>query len=482
MTTMREIEQRLRSARPQVEASPPPLAAVLARVELAGGRPHARRWWRRRTGVALVLAATVLVGAGGSALLLAPGKPVPPAFVLPANPAFGLGRPLTPSLALLPLRAADPAGGPPWGMRVIRTSRGLTCLQAGRVVDGRLGALGIGYAFHGDGRFHPFMAADAISADSCPTVDSGGFAFLPAGATVISADGLPLAGENIYPENRVHCDLPGQEDWGIRCPEWDLREVALGLLGPVAERIEVSTPERRFSVRPYGTDGAYLIVLPPPPHANTGRHGFLGRPAPGTPTLTVIYSDGSRCEIPAIRPAQACKPTGVDNSMGAPPKPAQVKAPIHVAYRAAVSHAIGPLSAIGPDGRAMTPPSHAPDPGVLVSFKAPVAAPSASSAYDVQLTPRRVRCATPALKATAPTPAAPPPMIVSQPTDRTLAAGQRVQITVPLPSSCPTTYLGRVLFLQSGSRYGEPPLYILLGGRGSAKLGLTVARFVITAP
>ena len=56
---------------------------------------------------------------------------------------------------LLPLRAADPGGGAPWGMRIVRTSDGLLCAQVGRVSHGALGQLGLDGAYGDDGRFHP---------------------------------------------------------------------------------------------------------------------------------------------------------------------------------------------------------------------------------------------------------------------------------------------------------------------------------------
>ena len=40
-------------------------------------------------------------------------------------------------------------------MRVVRTTRGLVCVQLGRVQEGVLGELGIDGAFHDDLRFHP---------------------------------------------------------------------------------------------------------------------------------------------------------------------------------------------------------------------------------------------------------------------------------------------------------------------------------------
>src|SRR6202043_3471520 len=150
MSAIKDIEQRLRAARPDIEASPPAFVALVARIEQEAGAaaPKPRRWWRRsRTAMPVALAAVVLAGAGGGTLLLTEGKPLAPAFVLPANPNTGLGEPIPASLALLPMRVADPGGGPPWGMRVIQTTRGLVCLQGGRVVSGQLGGLGTAHAF-----------------------------------------------------------------------------------------------------------------------------------------------------------------------------------------------------------------------------------------------------------------------------------------------------------------------------------------------
>ena len=153
---------------------------------------------------------------------------------------------------------------------MIRTTRGLLCLQAGRVVGGQLGALGSGYAFHGDKRFHPFLPDDAIATDACPAVGVNGKGFLPGPPVIVPSEtGCPLAGENVAQADQVHCDLPGQENWGVRCPQAELRQVAVGLLGPNARSIEVTNPDgSSFSIDPYGPEGAYLIVLPAQADAN----------------------------------------------------------------------------------------------------------------------------------------------------------------------------------------------------------------------
>jgi hypothetical protein len=456
--------------------------------------PAPRGWWRRRRPrrrvvLSLAIAAVLLMGAGGGALLFAPGKPLPPAYELPPMSTVGLGRPLAPSLALLGLRVADPAGGPAWGMRVIRTTRGLACIQAGRVVDGQLGGLGIGYAFKGDRRFHQFAAADAVSEDSCATLAANGLAFQPGAPAIVTADGLPLAGENLWPYERVHCDLPGQEDWGVRCPQADLREVAVGMLGPDAASIRVSTPGRDFTVKPYGPDGAYLIVLPAPPNSNTSsglyayvHHLLVRRPA--LAVLSVTYKDGSSCRIPAQTQRQTCTPKGLVISTSVP-SAAKLRATLHVSYRSLPYSP--PLLVTGPGGRTFQSslrPSEKPGPGLMIDFTAPAPAPNISSGYDVELQPQaRAGCSTPAL-------------IVSQPTQQTIAAGQRVQIAVSTPSSCRTTYRGRVFFFGSSGSYseartsehsGEGPLYEVIAGlftgagRSSAP-GITVGRFDVSIP
>jgi hypothetical protein len=494
MSKMNEIEQRLRSARPQTEGSPPPLAAVLALVEQAAAEPQPRHWWRRsRVALPLALAAVVLAGAGGGALLLAPGKPLPPASVLPANPNTGLGQPVPASLALLPMRVPDPAGGPPWGMRAIHTTRGLVCLQAGRVVGGQLGGLGTGYAFNADGRFHPFLPADAIGVDACPTGDENGLAFMPGSPVIVTADGLPLAGENLWPGERVHCDLPGEQNWGVRCPQAELRAVAMGLLGPDATSIHVSAPGRELTVTPYGPEGAYLIVLPAQPDANTSMqsgswdgHGDVSN-APGGALLTVTYGDDSQCQIPATSPQQRCQRKGFGSGSGALPSSAQVSAPVDARYLPLVSHPTASLIAEARTSnrfsrRRFSGREEQPGPALAISFEARVSAQNESSGYVVELQPQEVPgCATPAL-------------IVSQPTEETISAAQRVEMTVPLEDSCATTYSGRVFFAKSSSEsepgvsHGEDegPLYEVIGSQFGARPHSlrfpTVGRFQISVP
>jgi len=146
---------------------------------------------------------------------------------------------------LVPLRVPDPAGGLPWGMRVIHTTRGLICVQIGRVHAGQLGQLGVDGAFHDDDRFHP------LPVDALPDVlASGGWM-----AGNCSSPG------DIYAGDSVGLPLSASSSHGQRgAPRADLREVSFGLLG--AHAVSVSYREgphaRTQAVLP-GL-GAYLIV------------------------------------------------------------------------------------------------------------------------------------------------------------------------------------------------------------------------------
>lgn len=488
-----EIEHRLRAARPEVEGGPPPLAQVLERIHRSASSATERRLWRRwrRAPVALpALIGALLLSAGGAAaaLLLAPGEPVAPAYVLPATPNTGLGEPVPASLALLPMRVSDPEGGPPWAMRAIRTSRGLLCLQGGRVVEGRLGGLGSGYAFHGDQRFHPFLADDAVATDACPAAGDGAGAFLPGPPVIVPANGLALAGENVKREDQLRCDLPGQADWGVRCPQQELRQVAMGLLGPHAQSIEVTTPQRSFAVAPYGPLGAYLIVLPAQPQANASMSsggyedpfGYASR-APGGATLTVTWDDGTRCQIPAAAAGQQCR---AHAGTEATPSAAELAAPVQASYVPLARDAVRPLLVHDGSGAALPAPGASsaqgenaePGPAIAVSFHAPVAIAGSASAYVVELRPHGdAGCQAPAV-------------IVSQPTEQTLAKGAAVQITVALPGgSCASSYSGRVFFASSagvgGESGGEGPLYEAIAGHfgpGAGRASLpTVGRFEV---
>jgi hypothetical protein len=84
------------------------------------------------------------------------------------------------TVRLLQIATPDPAGGPPWGMRVLSTKAGEGCVQVGRLLDGKLGALGRDNAFGDDGQFHEFALESLTARHACTLLDGNGRIFLNA--------------------------------------------------------------------------------------------------------------------------------------------------------------------------------------------------------------------------------------------------------------------------------------------------------------
>jgi hypothetical protein len=204
-----------------------------------------RSWLSRRVNAAVIAAAFVL--SGGAIAVAASGvlNGSPVARQGPATPHAGIGVPAPGGSRLLALRAADPAGGLPWGMRLVHTTRGEICVQIGRLDDGQLGQLGIDGAFHDDGRFHP------LAPDILPEVsDSGDVSCSLATAPI--RIGNWAAGDRSA--------APSPERSSFKPTAADLRSISWGLLGRHAVSITYHT-DAGVVTRPVspGT-GAYLIV------------------------------------------------------------------------------------------------------------------------------------------------------------------------------------------------------------------------------
>lgn len=140
------------------------LCAATARARLPWYRRRAPRHVASLTHVRLAVAAPALVLATATIALAATGVILTGSPVHPVgrpNPTVGEGVPVAGGSRVLALRAPDPAGGLPWGIRVTRTTRGLLCVQVGRVDHGQIGELGVDGAFGNDGRFHP-LPSDAL--------------------------------------------------------------------------------------------------------------------------------------------------------------------------------------------------------------------------------------------------------------------------------------------------------------------------------
>jgi hypothetical protein len=156
---MRDDDELVRRFRSEV---PPPDAAAWAAVrervarEIAAEleRPHTTARTRRRRSprlLAVGLAALAVTGAVayGATTLIGVGSPAPnpPAPFPPSN------------IELLGLRVADPAAGPPWGIRLALTppshgSRSGVGIQIGRIRAGQMGFIGEDNVFHDDHLFH----------------------------------------------------------------------------------------------------------------------------------------------------------------------------------------------------------------------------------------------------------------------------------------------------------------------------------------
>jgi hypothetical protein len=192
--------------------------------------------------LAFVLATAAITLAATGVILT--GSPVGTAVAPIAT--VGEGIPVAGGAQLLPLRAPDPAGGLPWGMRIIHTTRGLICVQIGRVDDGRLGQLGVDGAFHDDGRFHP-LPTDALPGD---IANVAGWM-----AGNCSSPGAIYAGDSVGLElSAATSPRPGA---GVPA---DRREISFGLLGVHAVSITYREGSQTHTQPVLSGVGAYLIV------------------------------------------------------------------------------------------------------------------------------------------------------------------------------------------------------------------------------
>ena len=232
------------------------LAAAAARQASTHG--GLRAWLSRRLNASSAASAVVVALAGAAVAVAATGvlsgAPVKPE-VTPSAVA-GNGLPIEGDAQRIALRAADPDGGLPWGMRVLHTTRGQVCAQVGRVQDGRLGELGLDSAFSDDGRFH------ALSPEILPPGYGGAQGDVEcalAGDTMIfentAADrsGVRLLPEELGGPRGKHGTVP---------PVANLRTLVFGVLGPHAVSVTYRTPAGLRTKRLGRGDGAFLIVGP----------------------------------------------------------------------------------------------------------------------------------------------------------------------------------------------------------------------------
>ena len=493
--------------REHARASAPSGARGGARRRRRAGRwPRAWRWRWAALNVALGLAGT-LVGLSAAGVFhrgTALGPEVPPS----ASSDDGVA--VAGSVKLLGLRVPDPAGGLPWGIRIARTTRGLTCVDVGRVDFATIGVLGQDGAFADDGRFHP-VADDVFDPLGCDVSDARGDGFVNVALQDAPASGLfagPAAAGGCSPaeakggvltrfvkgslrRSRVSARLtPGAHPMPSTrtCPAGDLREIYFGLLGPDARSITYRVPGGGLrTISTSGPQGAYLLVLPqatkgclaPAPldgRRDECRYGFRGdRGGPDVPSgviAAVSYRDGHTCHVPApgtfASMFGACPPVGFVPVRQAPLSAAQLSTPISVeevparAY-CAKAQAVEPCDGGVPPGfRSLSgiPPSLL----VRVSFTSRVAIPNSASYYEIELHyPQDRGCTTGG---------------TGGPTSSDIRAGQRVTQSSLVPYSCPGVMHGTVSYVPTEGAASSMPI-TGLPGQGRSVL---VGRFSFTVP
>lgn len=316
------LEEELRATYEKHDAAYDP-SESLARLRHGGYESVRRPWYRRVRGVrrrtqglALVLAGLVVAAPAVGAVSNWFGIGAPE-HAAPSSPTLGSGAPLPGTDRLMPLRVRDPQGGPPWGVRVMRTTRGDTCVQVGRVEDGTIGSLGIDHLWHDDGLFHAFPSNTTpdLYGSNCAATDGAGhgFANLSFGGLPSSASWNPNTNGKLGPG----CLVGVGNERPPRCPTGSARFVFAGLLGPDATSITYKAPDGSLQTeKTVGRDGAYLLVF----RSNkktcnlyqtnlsgvrgdcSNSAGAMPSPGPVGAIESVTYSDGHTCHVKPAAP------------------------------------------------------------------------------------------------------------------------------------------------------------------------------------
>jgi hypothetical protein len=307
-----------------------------------------RRGLRPLTRSLLLAALLVLAVLGGLAAggVIEVGQRAKLPFSSFGNAHEGTGALLGGAVRRLPIAAPDPAGGPPWGMRELSTDRGVGCLQIGRLVDGKLGALGVDHAFGNDGRFHELPTAADLNGCELLDADHRLFANVTADARPASAwagtggllGGCVPPGAGPY-ERRATTRVGAR---GARpvpiCRQADLRNIYYGLLGPSAQSITYVLEGHRHTLPTIGPEGAYMFVTRAAPKqlldfANAGTADVV--PVDG-PVKEIHYRGGATCHLTAkswIGGRDACTPPLSEPygyaPVGKAPTPAEAAAAVH---------------------------------------------------------------------------------------------------------------------------------------------------------
>ena len=310
---------------------------------------------------------------------------------------------------MLAMRIVDPAGGLPWGMRLVKTSRHLVCLQVGRIQGTQLGVLGQDGAYGDDGRFHP-VAPDVVGYHRETTEPS----------TCLQA-GESTSLEARLPESSVF-GSPHSE----AIPQSSRRWLSYGLLGPAAVSVTYRYAGQTRTIPVEPRSGAYLIVLPNPQKSDFetggGASSVNGFVTPQGALSSITYRvDGKTCdESTPANEAAAAHP-----QCPRPPAASPPRAPRHLNRRLHVQ-----LSANGT---------------AVITFKAPYRVSSALSDYTIEI-PSPCHQGTNGI-----------------PVERDLRAGETVHVTVHdiFANACGPTVPVRVVFEKSNRfQLGQPEIIV----------------------
>jgi len=312
----------------QIAATPQPRNAIA----------RARSRLRLRLLVVVVPAVLVLTaGALAATGVIRIGAPAEPSGgSLPELRGGGL---VKGTVRLLAVTTPDPAGGPPWGMRVLSTKAGEGCVQVGRLVEGKLGAIGEDNAFDDDGLFHAFALDSTFAKHACTLLDGNGRIFLNATVGDMPASAWVGYGGGCVPSTATHAERFTEKGKPrALCPQADERNLYYGLLGPDAKSVTYKLDGHTYTRATIGPEGAYLIVTHASPTQlfNFNAGGTQDIVPVDGPITELHYRDGATCHLSSrswIGGKDACTPAlKVPVGWTAPKQPAptagQVETPV----------------------------------------------------------------------------------------------------------------------------------------------------------
>jgi len=309
----------------------------------AGARVQARARRRARRLALAIPAALILTGgalaASGVIGIGAPAERPGPHGAPGFQTLRGGG--ITPgSERLLAISAPDPGGGPRWGLRVFSTREGEGCLQVGRLLDGKLGAIGQDNAFGDDGRFHAFAQSSTYAEHACTALDGANRLFVNATVGDMPASAWVGFGGGCVPSTASHAERFDEHGRPRAiCPQADERNLYYGLLGPDARSVTYVLDGHRHTQATVGAEGAYLIVTTASPTQlfNFNAGGTQDVVPVDGPITELHYRDGATCHLTSrswIGGRDACTPPlSVPVGWTPPREPAptaeQVRATVH---------------------------------------------------------------------------------------------------------------------------------------------------------